>query len=457
MKVLIIGNNKINSNVYEYLTKNGIEAVVISDVFRLRSVTGETGNFKAGLDITADYIILTEQPLAESIKIDGLSVFPLCGHKVQDIPADAAATEPVVFLLDYFCESPKAATIGALNNATVFARNKRRVFYLAKFIRTAGSGIEALYREAREAGVTFIKYEDLQITSDIDKEEFSIAVSDGEIDLKIITKTIYADGRQDAGESFLYAVKILGLTVNGNGLLTEDSFFLTPALTSRRGVYHITRDLAAERLNEGLDFICTHIKSGIGNQPNPDAPSFGIVVIDGNKCIFCYNCYRVCPHAALKPDPGNSQMQCLSAACFGCGTCAGLCPANAIKLENEKAGSENHTHSLLVICCENSGGTSIENTDTIDVLTVPCGGFIEEGKLSDKLVAYDKIIAVVCPDEACRHFNGNKHACGHINRLRDMMEAAGLSAESVRIIKASHAMPGVLREELNDSCRTKRN
>jgi len=468
MKILIIGNSENNSRVYEYLTNNGMEVTVISDVYRLRSVTGEAGNFtaiikddegKKDIQITAGFIILIEQTAADPVMIDGLPALPLYQQDkgTQDKGTDLLSyKEPVVFLLDYFCESPMSATVCALSNAVALARKKRKVFYLAKFIRTAGRGIETLYAEARETGVTFIKYEDLQITSDVDKEEFSITVSDGDISLDIVTKIIYADGGRDAGESFMYAAKKLGLTTNKNGCLTEDTYFLTPTLTSRRGVYHITRDLAAESLDEGLDFICTFIKNDINNTLYPDIPPFGITVIDGNKCIFCYTCFRACPHAALQPDHGNSQMQCLSAACFGCGTCVGLCPANAIKLENDKPGTGSDIRNSLVICCLNSGGAALENTDRFDVKTVPCGGLIDEGMLSDNLALYDKVIAVVCPDDACRHFCGNKYACGHVNRFRDLMEAAGLSAEKVQIIKASIGMPGVLKEVLHDSSRVER-
>jgi len=464
MKVLIIGNNNINNSVCEYLNKKGIEVTVISDVYRLRSVTGEVGNFtavikddegKKDIQITVDHIILTGQSVTEPVKINGLPATAITAAVIPAMAITAVTTEPVVFLLDYFCESPMSATIDALNNAVAFADNKLKVFYLAKFIRTAGRGIEELYKKARETGVTFIKYEDLQITSDTDKEEFYINASDGELDLKIVTKTVYADGGHDVGERFLYTIKKLGLTVNSNGYLTEDTFFLTPVFTSRRGVYHITRDLSAERLEEGLDFICTLIKSGVDNMPFSDASSFGIAVIDGNKCIFCYNCHRACPHAALQPDSVNNQMQCLSTACFGCGTCAGLCPANAIKLENDLTVLKSDVQSSLVICCENSGGSLLECTDRLDVLKVPCGGLIDEVRLSDALTVYDKIIVVVCPDDACRHFTGNKHVNAHVKRLRDMMESVGLSAEKVRIIKASHAMPWKLKEELHDSCRTK--
>jgi len=448
MNVLIIGNNKINDHVSEYFTQKGMDVTIIPDVYKLRLVTGEFGCFKTDTHHSSDFIILTEQPTANPVEITGLLALPLYGDKNYDITASSAVLEPVVFLLDHVCESPMSATISALNDAVVFAQKKRKVFYLSKFVRTAGHGIESLYREAREAGVTFVKYEDLQISTDLEKEEFSISVSDGELDLVIKTKAVYADGGRDVGEHFSYAVKKLNLTADKHGHLTADTYFLSPALTSRRGVFHLTRDLVAERLDEGLDHIFVSVSNGLKGFLSADEPSHGIAVIDGKKCVFCYNCFRACTHAALEPDPAVNHMMCLSVSCAGCGTCVGLCPANAVTLEKSADFANSGIGKLLVLCCENSGGATVETSDNIDVLTVPCGGLIDVGTLSEPLYSYKKVMTIVCPDDACRHFDGNKRACAQVKRLQDMLNASGLSPDNLNIVQASQAMPNVLKEEL---------
>jgi len=465
-----------------------MDVAVLSDVYSLRSLVGEIGRFFVKESCqSVDFVILTEQPTAKPAAIAGLPTFSLYDNKEFSISAKSAVLEPVVFLLDYCSESPMSATISALGDALKFAQNKRKVFYLSKFVRTAGRGVEALYKEAREAGVTFVKYEELQVSADLEDEVFSFAVSDGELDLDIKTKTVYTEGGLDVGERFSYIVKKLNLTPNIHGHLTEDTFHLTPALTSRRGVYHLTRDLVAERLGEGLDYIYTLAVSGIW-----DTPSHGTAVIDGKKCVLCYNCYRACPHAALSPNalsrhsseltgdcgdfwaltepkgsetamtencmPGynpnitSNQMHCLSAACYGCGICVGICPAGATSLEYDVAlQAEETLGKTLVLSCENSGGASVASLDNIkglEVLTVPCGGLIETGQLTDYLSTYDKIMVVVCPDDACRHFDGNKRACAQVERLTKRMETIGLSADRLRIVQVSQAMPKILEEEI---------
>ena len=468
MKVLIIGNNRKNDHVREYFSREGMEVVVISDIYELRSLKGEVGNFMArtknaepGL-IDVDIVIVSEQPSAEPVEIDGLKTDSLYTATPAQTQRDGCsmlppAKEPIVFLLDYVNESPMAATVYALNDAAAFARNKRSVYYLSKFVRTAERGVENAYKQAREAGVTFIKYDDVQVAADLNDETFTFTVSDGEINLEIKTKNVIADSGNEVGKHFSYVTEKLNLTQNKNGYVTEDRFFQSPALTSRRGVYHLTRDMTAERLDEALDFIYNHAVSARSFK-SPDCEQTVAAEIDGNKCAFCYNCFRVCPHAALEPDLNESQMQCLTAACAGCGTCAGICPANAITLKENVVPAEVVAKAKsLVICCENSKSVddSLERFDNfgdIDFLYVSCGGLIDTTSLSESLIAYDKVMAVVCPDDACRHFHGNKRACAQTKHLKNMMEAAGLASDRLKIVQVSQAMPKVLQEELRRFC-----
>jgi len=151
-------------------------------------------------------------------------------------------------------------------------------------------------------------------------------------------------------------------------------------------------------------------------------------------------------------------MKCLTAACAGCGTCAGLCPANAIMLEKDELRIKDVAKpgKALLLYCENSGAASLTDTiifpkdavSGIEILHVPCGGLIDLDRLSGGLNVYKKVLAVVCPDDACRHFNGNKRACSQVKRLQGLLETAGLAAENVGVIQASHAMPKVILEEL---------
>ncbi|MDR2571798.1 MAG: hydrogenase iron-sulfur subunit [Oscillospiraceae bacterium] len=460
MTVLIVGKNNCNDNIRVFFAQRGMDAYTISDVSTLRSLKGEVGSFIARTvndDIEADIALLTEQPYTESVEIAGLSAYSLFNdnNTISAIAAKTAPLAPIVFLLDYTCESPMASTIHALRNAAKLARGKRNVYYLARFIRTAGRKIESLYKDAREAGVTFVKYENLQINADLISEEFTISVSDGKLDTDIKTNALFADSGAEKNTNFANAVKKLNLKLNKHNSLTEGDFFLAPVLTGRRGVYHLTQDIITERIDEALEYIYLLVKNGIW-----EAPSLGTALIDGKKCVLCYNCYRACSHAALEPDPKVSQMQCLTEACEGCGVCAGICPANAISLDKDSQSKNigSGAKTALIFSCENSAAASVDesilktfdNYIHVDTFTVPCGGFIDMERLTRGLNTYDKILTVTCPDDACRHFDGNKRACAQVKRLQNMLETAGIPPERVSFAQISPAMQMIIQEEISN-------
>ena len=487
-RVLMIGANKRNNCISQYFARKGFYPIIIEDVYKLRSLEGEVGCFRAKLkdeEIQADVVVLTEQPTAPPVMIDGLATWSVYENATEIIKSKTNRTEPIVFLLDYICESPLSASICALSEAKALALRKRQVYYAAKFIRTAGIGIEKLYREAREAGVTFIKYEEIELSGNEDSQEFSIKISDGVLELPIQTTTLFVDGSLEVGQRFSYVTEKLKLMVNELGRLTEEFYYLTPALTGRRGVYYISPDLASEKLLEGLEYIVALASSGIWREPLD-----GVALVDGEKCVLCLNCLRACTHGALTPDTVVRQMSVLGLACEGCGSCGSVCPGNAISLEREMKGNNAITlewkikgnnaviieqelnktsineesnfsekqDQVLVLCCENSAAVAIEkalpllgkDAARIETRSAPCGGKIGLEQLTDDLLSYHKIMVAVCMNDACRHFDGNKRACGQVTRLKQMLERLGLSSESIRITYTSHVMPKVLRDDLID-------
>ncbi len=51
--------------------------------------------------------------------------------------------------------------------------------------------------------------------------------------------------------------------------------------------------------------------------------------IDANKCVGCKTCMGVCPANAISVD-NNGKCFIDKNKCMGCGTCATICPMSAI-------------------------------------------------------------------------------------------------------------------------------
>ncbi|GHS86848.1 hypothetical protein AGMMS49957_05700 [Synergistales bacterium] len=458
--VLIVGEGPKNNEIVSYFEGKGY-GVAQTSVAGLRALEGQIGGFAARTnerEYDAGFVVLAEVPGYEPTDIDGGRVHSLYAPDKRKLLPKDDRLDPVVFLLDWYGESSMAATLQALTDATDLAGQKRGVYYLSRFVRTAGYGGETLYRDARNSGVRFIKYEDLSIAFDYNENKFTLVANDGAIEHKVVTGTIFAEGSRAATPAFTSAAKALRIRVSQQGYATEDRFYLAPVLTTRRGVYHISRDVAAERLQDGLNAIL----ADVAGAEREDTETKNTATVDGEKCVFCYSCYRACPHGAMEPDGLARVMENLPLACQGCGICASVCPGNAIELLwDEEPVLADKAEKTLVLCCENSAEIALKevlpkmgkDAAYIELQSVPCGGRIGLEDISASLACYGKVMVAVCMDDACKHHDGNKRACAQKRRLDEMLERSGIDVARLSYTQVSHALPGVLRDELTSFVR----
>ena len=338
MNGLILGDGLLSRQAAEYFTGKGIAAVVKA-VDGLCRFTGQAGDFTAVFSdetVTADFVVLAQQADPSPFTVRGgvaQSVF--CEDKLKWAEAKNGRA-PVVFLLDYIGESSSGATIQALRDAKDLAAQKRQVYYLNRFVRTGGYGVEALYLAARNAGVHFIKYETIDIVFNDGQDHFSIDANDGVLAYHIDTKVIFAENGRDVGAEFRSLTKKLNLQTDSAGMICEDRHFLAPVFSSRRGVFHIGTDIALERPEEALQMILSSVGAEVAKTGGFSDNAL-TAEIDGEKCVLCYNCFRACPHAALEPDRLSRKMKNLKKACEGCGICVSVCPGNAVTLCETKS------------------------------------------------------------------------------------------------------------------------
>jgi Pyruvate/2-oxoacid:ferredoxin oxidoreductase delta subunit/coenzyme F420-reducing hydrogenase delta subunit len=365
---------------------------------------------------------------------------------------------PVAVLLDYIDESPPASTARALKESIAFASRKVDVIFMFRFMRTAADECEGLYSEARNMGVTFIKYERLEISFD---EVYTIEVSDGINDVCFSTGYLVTDSGYGVSGKFETLVKKLRLMQDGAGLINEDRYYLGSTLTGRKGVFFLSRDICEGGWDEAVDYAVSAVRTtASGIIP----PRHSYAEVDGEKCVFCYTCYRTCPHGAMEPDGENRVMKNKNAGCDGCGICASICPGNAVTMTDDDfiaRARANHPDRIKVFSCENSAGLALRgvlagfgnNAEKIEYEEMACGGRVGFEQMSSALLIYRKVVVAVCMDGACKHFEGNKRACQHGVRLSEMLEKAGLDPGRVILIKTSHALENVFRDEIMEAIK----
>ncbi len=440
MKVAILGKSRFNGILKEQLSEEGLIPVLFENTDEIKSISGEIGQFRIKTQketTVAGCVIVTEEP-TEFVGLDTIFDNGL----------------PVVILLDDPEESPAYMTEAALVKAIKLAGKRKKVLYLSKFVRTSGSGLENLYKEARNLGVVFVRYGKVDINRDNDTGIFNIRLTDGYDEIGIDTFALIRAGEAAIGSNPGRIAKLLNLKLDEDRYVSGNSYFLSPSLTSRNGVFFLGSTSASnleEEMLRKIRFTTSAIRAEKGEHTE-------FAEVDPGKCAFCYTCYRACPHAAMAPDYENSAMKNLNKACQACGICVSVCPAYAVKISGRNVGSGFAPNTLKVYSCKNSGeialgkitGEMADVYSKISVSTVSCGGEITAEKIVDELKYYEKVLCVTCMDDACRHHEGNKRSRLQISRAKEMLKAAGLDENRLVYMQVSHAMPYILKDCIRD-------
>jgi heterodisulfide reductase subunit A-like polyferredoxin len=231
----------------------------------------------------------------------------------------------------------------ALKNALAFklSRPQAQVVILFKDIRTYGK-YEALYTQARQAGIIFIRYSDERPPQISSSDPLIITAWDAQVDrlISIFTDLLVLSNPVIPDPQTRQLASLFKAPVDSNGFLQEAHVKLRPVDFASEGIFMagaahypkmidetVAQALAAAS-RAGRVLSLDHIKAG-GR----------VAVVAENKCTGCLTCVRICPYQVPKINPfqmgaGNI----LGAAfiepsiCQGCGSCASECPARAIQL-----------------------------------------------------------------------------------------------------------------------------
>ena len=468
MNVLILGRNTINAQIEKKLFSKGIAAVVIEDAQEIVKFKGEPGNYTVTTTsnrLSFTSVIITEAPQFEGIRVgNGISINIMDDNEIAMLD-NLKINEKIAILLDYDGETPEYISARAFFMAKKLAEKKKNIVFLSKVIKSGYGGNELKYREARDAGVTFVKYESLTLCHDEETDIFKIQATDGIFDININTPyLISVVCKEDA--QLKNICKKLCLYNQAEDRINSDKFFLYPAFTTRRGIYYLNPALDIPQAcgNNSTSYLLEQpMISIIEDMAVTEEKSYtreitrGIQFpeVDSNKCAFCYCCFRACPHSALLPDIEASAMRLAESQCQSCGICIAICPGQAIKRKGF-ADKPAVNGDCKIYCCENGAAQAFagaipllgEHARRIDCERVACGGSVGADKLADDFKDYQTLIVACCIEDACRHMEGDRRACKQSGRTMELLAKAGLEKKYVHVIKVSGSMSGVMKDNI---------
>jgi heterodisulfide reductase subunit A-like polyferredoxin len=211
------------------------------------------------------------------------------------------------------------------------------VFILYRDLRTYGEK-ELLYKEARELGVVFIRF-DLEGKPQVDQTPeggLTVTVTDPILELPVILKpdlltlasAVLPNPTDELGEIFK-------VPRNAEGFFNEAHAKLRPVDFPTDGIFLAGLAHYPKPMDESI----AQAKAAAGRAATflaQDTVSVGGVVaeVEQDKCAVCLTCVRACPYNVPVIDYQVDAAFIDPAKCQGCGVCVSECPAKAITLKH---------------------------------------------------------------------------------------------------------------------------
>jgi heterodisulfide reductase subunit A2 len=206
------------------------------------------------------------------------------------------------------------------------------IYILYRDMRTFGER-ELIYREAREKGVIFIRYElenkpDVQAAGD----KLNVVVYDQVLQKSILLEAdLVSLQTAILGTNNAELADIFGVDLDENGFFAESPEKLRPVDATREGIFiagmaaypkGVSESIAQGKAASAraLELLCQ------------DTVQVGGMVADVNveKCAVCCTCVRTCPFDVPVIDREIGAAFIDASLCQGCGMCVAECPGKAI-------------------------------------------------------------------------------------------------------------------------------
>ena len=353
---------------------------------------------------------------------------------------------------------------------------------------------EAAYREAREKGVLFVRYEPEQPPQAGRQRPLAgcgsasrrwAATCELEPDLVVLAAPMVP--RADRGE----LSELLRVPLNADGFFLEAHMKLRPVDFASEGLFLCGTAHAPKFISETIaqaNAVAGRAASILSRKKMPVGGQ--IAWVDPDKCISCMTCVHVCPYMAPRVNEFN-KAEVQGAVCMGCGSCTAECPAKAITLRHyrrrpdpgggrrpagrrirktrpccrftrsrsalrRRAGtrvdrrgeSMDDEPLILAFCChycayaaaDLAGSMRLQYPGNVRVLRLPCTGKLEVNYL---LAAFERgvdgVIVAGCLEGGCHFLEGNLRARRRVERARQLLAEIGLEPERLEMFNLSSA------------------
>ncbi len=230
----------------------------------------------------------------------------------------------------------------AIKNALRLKRLEpnRNVYVLYRDMRTYGFK-EGLYREAREAGVMFVRFDEdhrPEVTKRGDKLHVSVHDPVLKARLGIDADLVVLSCGVTPAETNPDIVRLLKVPVNEDGFFLEAHVKLRPVDFTTRGVFMAGMAHSPRRIPEAVAQAYAAAARACAIISHKELSTEAVVAqVKDRWCTGCGTCEEICQYEAVRVNPETGRSEVTAVLCQGCGACAMACPSGAIELGGFRA------------------------------------------------------------------------------------------------------------------------
>jgi heterodisulfide reductase subunit A len=214
------------------------------------------------------------------------------------------------------------------------------VFVLYREMRTYGFR-EDYYREARNRGVNFLRYElpdKPQVSNSGDGLTVRLKSSIVDEDVTIHADMLVLSTGIESNDSRSLA-DVLDVPLDKNGFFQEEYPKMRPLDFTRAGIFvcglaHSPRsadETIVQAQGAAMRAAAILAKATIKSHPT-------VVQVNQKRCSACGLCVEICPYGARVLEPGGPYAEVVEELCQGCGVCVAACPNKACQQTGIEAG-----------------------------------------------------------------------------------------------------------------------
>jgi heterodisulfide reductase subunit A len=222
------------------------------------------------------------------------------------------------------------------------ANPQANVFVLYREMRTYGFR-EDYYREARDKGVVFLRYElDDKPQVSADSDGLAVRVREpitGEPVVIGAEMVVLSTGIEPNREEAQTVADVLGVSLDENGFFREEYPKMRPLDFERRGIFvcglaHSPR--AADETIAQARGAAMRAATVLAKHRS-QAPA-NVARVTQKRCSACGLCVEICPFGARVLEPGAPYAEVIDVLCQGCGACVVACPNKASNQQGIEVG-----------------------------------------------------------------------------------------------------------------------